>query len=159
MNDTAQSMKAKDRQVRLGTRPLGGRHRYALPMTHPLPLRGEQAPDDAIVVLRAGVMSEASILQASGRMFDLYGLYGISVEGALDETVLQACRRSERLANYRQIRLSTFGRLRTAGFALLATFDNPHFTIVLPDLAELTVLRLDRCFDNPIPNPGRDHPG
>jgi hypothetical protein len=48
-------------------------------------------------------MSEASILQASGRMFDLYGLYGISVEGALDETVLEACRRSERLANYRQI--------------------------------------------------------
>jgi hypothetical protein len=54
-------------------------------------------------------MSDASILQASGRMFDLYGLYGISVEGALGETVLEACRRSERLANYRQIRLGRSG--------------------------------------------------
>lgn len=104
-------------------------------------------------------MSEPSVVQTSGRMFELYGLYGISVEAALDETVLEACRRSERLANYRQIRLSTFGRLRSSGFALLATFDTPHFTIVLPDLAELTVVRLNRCFDDPIPNPGREHPG
>jgi hypothetical protein len=90
-------------------------------------------------------------------MFDLYGLHGISVEGAIDETVLEACRRSERLANYRQVRLSTFGRLRVAGFALLATFDAPHFTIVLPDVAEMTIIRLDRCFDDPIPNPGREY--
>jgi hypothetical protein len=126
-------------------------------MTRQLPLRGEQAPDDAVVVLRAGVMSTSSIVQASSRMFDLYGLHGISVEGAIDETVIEACRRSERLANYRQIRLSTFGRLRSSGFALLATFDTPHFTIVLPDVAELTVIRLDRCFDDPIPNPGREY--
>jgi hypothetical protein len=56
-------------------------------------------------------------------------------------------RRSERLAQYRQIRLSTFGRLRAAGFALLATFDRPHFTLVLPDLSEVTVARLERCLD------------
>jgi hypothetical protein len=56
-------------------------------------------------------------------------------------------RRSERLAQYRQIRLSTFGRLRAAGFALLATFDRPHFTLVLPDLSEVTVARLERCRD------------
>jgi hypothetical protein len=73
--------------------------------------------------LRAGVMCKSSIVQASSRLFDLYGLHGISVEGAIDETVLEACRRSERLANYRQIRLSTFGRLRVSGFALLATFE------------------------------------
>lgn len=51
--------------------------------------------------------------------------------------------------------LSTFGRVRASGFALLATFDHPHFTLVLPDLSELTIARLDRCFDDAIPNPGR----
>jgi len=27
--------------------------------------------------------------------------------------------------------------------------------LVLADLSELTLARLDRCFDDPIPNPGR----
>ena len=57
------------------------------------------------------------------------------------------------------MRLSTVGRVREAGFALLATFDHPHFTLVLADLSELTVARLDRCFDEPIPNPGRPPEG
>ncbi len=91
-------------------------------------------------------------------MFDLYGLHGISVEGAIYETVLEACRRSQRLANYRQIRLSTFGRLRVSGFALLATFDAPHLTIVLPDKAEMTIIRLDRCFHDPNANPDANTP-
>jgi hypothetical protein len=38
---------------------------------------------------------------------------------------------------------------------VIATFDQPHFDVVLPDVSELTVARLDRCFDAPIPNPGR----
>ena len=67
----------------------------------------------------------------------------------------ELCRRSPRLGRYGQVRLSTFGRLRTAGFAVIATFDQPHFDVVLPDVSELTVARLDRCFDAPIPNPGR----
>ena len=58
--------------------------------------------------------------------------------------------------SYRNVRLSSFGRVRQAGFVLLATFDHPHFTLVLADLSELTLARLDRCFDDPIPNPG--HP-
>lgn len=106
------------------------------------------------MVLRAGVMSAMSVRRAAERTFDLYSVYGISVEGVLDTTVQEACR-GERVVGYRQVRLSTFGRVRSAGFALLATFDRPHFTVVLADLSELTVARLDRCFDDPIPNPGR----
>ena len=86
-------------------------------------------------------------------------MYGISVEGVIGRTVLDACRASERMASYRHIRLSTFGRLRSAGFALLATFDHPHFTLVLADLSDVTIARLSRCFDDPIPNPGRPAEG
>jgi hypothetical protein len=123
-------------------------------MPRPWPLRHDVPPDDATVVLRAGVMSVDDVTRAAERTFALYAVYGISVEGVIDSTVQEACW-SERIASYRRVRLSTFGRVREAGFALLATFDHPHFALVLPDLSELTLARLDRCFDRPIPNPGR----
>jgi hypothetical protein len=88
-------------------------------MTRVLPLRAEQPSGDAIVVLRAGVMVADNIRRSAQRTFDAYAVHGISVDGVIDQTVLEACRASERVAGYRQIRLSTFGRLRTAGFALL----------------------------------------
>ncbi len=127
-------------------------------VTRPIPLRSEIPPDYATIVLRAGVLGAASVTRAVERTFALYAVYGVSVEGVIDSTVQEACR-SERIENYQRIRLSTFGRVREAGFALLATFDHPHFTLVLADLSELTLARLDRCFDDPIPNPGRTHGG
>jgi len=104
-------------------------------------------------------MSADNVRRSADRTFALYAVYGISVEGVIDGTVQEVCRSSERIAGYRQIRLSTFGRLRSAGFALLATFDHPHFTLVLADLSELTLARLGKCFDEPIPNPGRPPAG
>lgn len=123
-------------------------------MTRPLPLRAEQPPDDPTVVLRAGVMDVDNMRRAAQRAFDIYAVFGISVEGVLDVTVQEACR-NERIVGYRHVRLSSFGRVLSEGFALLATFDRPHFTLVLPDASELTLARLDRAFDAPIPNPGR----
>jgi hypothetical protein len=52
-----------------------------------------------------------------------------------------------------------FGRLRGTGFALLATFEHPHFTIVLPVPADLTLARFVRCFDAPVANPARSGDG
>lgn len=105
------------------------------------------------VVIRAGVMSPDNVRRSAERTFDLYAVHGISVEAVIDITVQEACA-GDRLAAYRRVRLSTFGRVRSAGFAVLATFGQPHFTLVLPDLSELTLARLDRAFDEPIPNPG-----
>ncbi len=50
--------------------------------------------------------------------------FGFSVEAVIDQTLLDVCR-GERIFGYRQVRLSTFGRLRSAGFALLGSFDHP----------------------------------
>jgi hypothetical protein len=100
-------------------------------------------------------MSADNIRRSAGRTFEIYAVYGISVEGVVDRSVLDACRDSERIAGYRQIRLSTFGRLRAGGFALLGTFDHPHFTVVLADLSEVTIARFARAFDAPILNPAR----
>lgn len=98
-------------------------------------------------------MEADGVTRSAVRTLHAHGVYGISVEGVMDQTVLEACRSSERLANYRQIRLSTFGRLRQGGFVLLASFEHPHFTIVLSDLSVVTVTRLRNCFNEAIPNP------
>lgn len=124
-------------------------------MTGSLPLRHEAAPDDATVIIRAGIMAAPAVVRAAERTYAVHALHGISVEAAIDVTVLEACLRSQRLSRYPQLRLSTFGRLRLNGFPLLATFDHPHFTLVLPDISELTIARLLRSFGDPIPNPAR----
>ena len=121
----------------------------------PLPLRADVPPDDATVVLRAGLMADESVRRAATRTFEIYGVYGLSIEAVIGRSVTEACQTSERIANYRQVRLSTCGRLRGEGFALLASFEHPHFTLVLADLSELTIARLQVSFDAEIPNPGR----
>lgn len=104
----------------------------------------------------AGVMAPDSIRRTAADSFDDFGAYLVSVEAVLEGTVDETCHRSPRIGDrYGKVRLSTAGRLRAAGFVLLATFDRPHFDIALPDLSDDTVKRLDECFDQPIPNPGR----
>lgn len=128
-------------------------------MVEPLPIRQEEPPDDAIIVIRAGLMDDANVMHSARRTFRRFGIYAISVEAALDGTVEQTCRSSRRLAGYGQVRLSSFSRLRREGFALVATFDRPHFTLVLPDIAAPTLDRIQVCFDPPIPNPARETRG
>lgn len=77
-------------------------------------------------MIRAGVLSERSIEDAANRCLEGYGILGISIEGAMGLPVAEVCRTSPRVGRYRQIRLSTFGRLRAAGFPVIATFDAPH---------------------------------
>jgi hypothetical protein len=105
------------------------------------------------------LIGSTGLAEAAGRTFDVYGVHGISVELAIGVSVLEACRASRRLARHPRLRLSTVQRVRSEGFALLATFEHPHFTVVLPDVAEFTLARLERSFDKPIPNPARGAQG
>ena len=59
------------------------------------------------------------------------------------------------VVRYGKVRFSTVGRLRSGGFPLIPTLGRPHYDIVLPDLDVSTLVRLDRCFDPAVPNPGR----
>jgi hypothetical protein len=87
--------------------------------------------------------------------FDDYAFYGVSVFAALDQTVGDLCRSIEDLRRYGAIRESTVGALRRAGFALVATGASPHFDIVLPDLEDSTLSRLEHGFGRARENPGR----
>jgi len=112
-----------------------------------------------VVIVRAGVMAADSIRRTASDSFADYGAYLVSVEAVLEGTVDEVCRSSPRIGErYGRIRLSTVGRLRSAGFPLLATFERPHFDIVLPGTEDAVIAGLERCFDEPVPNPAKQAP-
>ena len=104
-------------------------------MTRLLPIRGEEPPDDTVVIIRAGVMAPESVRRTASDSFEDFGMYLVSVEAVLEGTVESTWSTSPRIGDrYGKIRLSTAGRLRGAGFVVLATFDRPHYDIALPEL-------------------------
>lgn len=119
----------------------------------PLVLREEQPPDDAVVVVRGGEMRSDFVRESAQDAFDGYGVFAISVALALDVSVEELCVTDRRIIRYGKVRLSTVGRLRGLGFALIPTLTRPHYDVVLPDLADATLDRLELAFDVAIPRP------
>ena len=109
----------------------------------PIVVRDDDAPDDAIVVVRGGEMNSDVVRRTATDAHNEYGIYTLSVFLALDSTVDELCRFRPELQRYGKVRMSTVGRLRTLGFALIPTIDRPHFDIVLPDLTDATLDRLE----------------
>ena len=126
-------------------------------MTSLLLLRGEDPPDDTVVVIRGGEhgLDDEVVHRTAERSFEEYGFYGVSVFLAVDRPVDRLCAELDQLRRYGRVRLSTAGDLRRAGFTLLSTGRSPHFDVALPDLAAKTLGRLREVFGPPVPNPGR----
>ena len=121
----------------------------------PIILRDEEPPDDAVVVVRGGEILIEFVHRTAQDAHDEIGIYAVSVFLALGESVEVLCARQVQLARYGKVRFSTVGRLHVAGFPLIPTLDPPHYDVVLPDVTDHTLGRLDSCFDPPTPNPGR----
>ena len=121
----------------------------------PIVVRDERAPDDAIVVVRGGEMNSDHVRRTATDAHDEYGVFTVSVFLALDGSVERLCGDRPELQRYGKVRSSTVGRLRSLGFALVPTLDRPHYDVVLPDLDDATLDRLEVGFDLPIPNPAR----
>ncbi len=117
-------------------------------------IRDEQAPDDAVVVIRGGLHSldpERVRESAEDSMADL-GFYGVSVFAAYDGDIRGLCERIARLRSPGVVWVAGAGDLRAHGFELVPTDEAPHFDVVLPDLASGTISTLTRCFQSQ-PNP------
>lgn len=100
-------------------------------------------------------MQSAYIRRTATDAHDEFGIYAVSVFLALDEPVPALCGREPFLARYGKVRRSTVGRLRAEGFALLPTLRRPHYDVVLADVTDGTLARLDACFGEPEVNPAR----
>lgn len=117
-------------------------------------LRSEEAPDGDILVVRGGEMSIDDVRRTATRSQVDVGAYLVSAYATLDQELADLCRHRN-LFRYSKVRTAPFARLRAAGFALLPSHARPHFDILLPDVADATLHRLETCFDPPIPNPAR----
>lgn len=118
-------------------------------------LRDELPPDDVVVVVRGGEMNSDFVRRTATRSYEEVGVFTVSVFLSPEDAVEELCRSVEDLERYGKVRLSTVGRLRFLGFALLPTLDAPHFDVLLPDLETGTLDRLELGFDPPVPNPAR----
>ena len=117
-----------------------------------LQLRNESPPDDAIVVIRGGMMMLESLCKSAEASYRETSLYLISVFLSHEQNFNAVCSRPE-LRRYKSIRTSHVGELRRTGFLLLATFQNPHYDIALPNLFDETLINLVKCFSPATSNP------
>ena len=109
-------------------------------------LRGDPAPEDAVVVVRGGPASLERLSAHALRTRDAFLLdgepvLGISVFCALDDigpASLDALLR--RFSSYRVVHLPHAGQLRAAGFDLLDSFGRPHYTLRLHSLGDVAQL-------------------
>jgi hypothetical protein len=117
----------------------------------PVVLRDEEPPDDATIVVRRGLLLAESIRRTAERCRREYGFLGLSVYGAVGMTVAELTATVPQIGpvRYRQVRLTTFGAVRQAGFPVWPTNMFPHFSLVLPDLDQATIGRLEACFGPP----------
>jgi hypothetical protein len=121
----------------------------------PILLRDEEPPEDTVIVVRGGEMVSEYVRHTLRNSFKENRVYALSVFLALDMPVEELCAEEPFLARYGRVRVSTVARVRAAGFALLPTLERPHYDIVLPDVGDATLGKLEEAFDAPVPNPGR----
>jgi hypothetical protein len=118
-------------------------------------VRDEEPPDDTVVVVRGGIAASESLRRSAEVSMAVHGFLGVSVFLAIGMTVDELVRRTPELSGdrYKQLRTTTAGALRAAGFRLLATGEWPHYDVALPDLTESSVEAFRHCFGPPFPNP------
>jgi hypothetical protein len=117
-------------------------------------LRRERVPDDSLVVIRGGVMSEESLRRDARIAFLRFGEYGVSVLAVPDDDALREVEAGP-LRQYQRLTITTAGAIRRVGLELRPTFRRPHYTVIFPTLDD-GVRRLLSCENEVIDNPHHD---
>lgn len=120
-------------------------------------LRNEEPPDDTIVVVRAGPIAAAKIVEHAVRearehSYKGQPMHSVSVsltvgEWSIDELLAGP------LASRSTYAQSTVLRVRQAGLTLLPTYASPHYDIVLESARYDDAERLLSLFSEPKTNP------
>jgi len=122
-------------------------------------LRGTPAGSPLLVV-RGGenALEHDLIRKASALTRARWGFDGISVFEAPGGSLEELCRRNQGIAGRQRIRTAFGDVLRQAGFPILDTAGDLHWSIVLPDTETRTLDRLRSVFSPPFDNPGYTAP-
>lgn len=122
-------------------------------------LRDGAPPPDAIVVVRGGPLTVQKLVEHARREQAIYSYRGaplasVSVDATINGWTVDSILR-ERLWSRSSYASTTVERLRAGGFELLATFDAPHFDVVLPDASDEAATTLLALFGPSEHNPYR----
>lgn len=109
-----------------------------LPALRPIEphVRDEDAPDDAVLVLRGGPLTAEKLLEHAlreQRRFSYRGLPmpSVSVDATIAGWTVDAIL-EQRMWTRTSYATATVARLRRAGYVLLPTFEVPHYDLLLP---------------------------
>jgi hypothetical protein len=121
----------------------------------PIQLRGAPAGSPLLVV-RGGenALTDELIRRACALTRAKWGFDGISVFEAPDGSIEELCRRNQGIAERKRIRTAFGDALRQAGFPVLDTAGELHWSIVLADTDTRALDRLRSVFSPPFDNPG-----
>ena len=124
-------------------------------MPEPIQLRGTSA-GSPLLVIRGGANSldDQLIIRACELTRAKWGFDGVSAFEAPNGDLRELSRRVEALANRPRIRTAFGEALRSAGFPLLDTAGELHWSIVMADLTKATFDRLRGVFSPAFDNPG-----
>lgn len=120
-------------------------------------LRSEEPPDDAVVVVRGGPVTSEKIVEHARRQAREYSfrnapMYSISVSLTVPGWDLSALLAGP-LSSRSTFVVSTAGAVRAAGFALLPTYDAPHYDLLLATGEYREAEALLSLFASSEPNP------
>ena len=91
---------------------------------------GDRLDGDTVVIVRGGDLDRDLLRADAKRMYQVYGIYGISVF-AVREVPLDELAQQSPLVRFARLTLVTVGALRAVGLDLEATGRNrQHFTVV-----------------------------
>lgn len=119
-------------------------------------VRDEPPLDEATVVLRGNLLTEATLAITASDNYEVYGFYGVSVwavvGGVTSDSLL-----ATKLAKQEVVAFFTAGDLRAAGLELRPTGALPHYDVVHTDVGQL-VAKLIACPHEVIDNEHYEQP-
>ncbi len=120
-------------------------------------IRSEVPPDDAVVVVRGGPVAPEKVVEHAQRQAREYTyrdvpMYSVSVSLTVSGWDLSALLAGP-LASRSTFVVSTAGAVRAAGFELLATYEVPHYDLLLATGEYREAEALLGLFGSPAPNP------
>jgi hypothetical protein len=122
-------------------------------------IRTEEPPGDAIVVVRAGPLTVAKLVEHAARQARLFTIGGepmvaVSVDLTVAGWALDQILR-DRMWSRSNYATSTVAQLRDAGFDLVPTNQAPHYSALLRSSDEQEAAALLGCFGPTMKNPHR----
>lgn len=119
-----------------------------------LPRRSD-VPTEGMVVVRLGTrtLDDAELRRAVDECQALWGVSGLSVLEVPRGDFASLAALRPIVATRRSLFVADCEQLLAAGFAMIPTFDQPHWTLVLDDVSLQGFARLRSVFHGPMSNP------